>query len=99
MLANKKFNTLHVTCHMSLLNAIKSISQAKVLKTIEIGYEHLLKKARKKKPRIGLCGLNPHASEEGIFGQEEEKYLISSSIKSKQFRNRYCGANICRYNF
>ena len=81
MLANKKFNTLHVTCHMSLLNAIKSISQAKVLKTIEIGHRHLLKLGIKK-PRIGLCGLNPHASEEGIFGQEEEKHLTPAVLKA-----------------
>ena len=82
MLANKKFNTLHVTCHMSLLNAIQSISKEKVLETIKIGHKHLLKVGIKK-PRIGLCGLNPHASEEGIFGEEEEKYLAPAVLKAK----------------
>ena len=81
MLANKKFNTLHVTCHLSLLDAIKSISKDKVLKTIKIGHKHLLKIGIKK-PRIGLCGLNPHASEDGIFG-EEEKYLTPAVLKAQ----------------
>ena len=43
MLANKKFSTLHITCHMSLSNAIKTISKEKVLETIKIGHKHLLK--------------------------------------------------------
>ena len=52
-----------------------------VLKTIEIGHRHLLKLGIKK-PRIGLCGLNPHASEEGIFGQEEEKHLTPAVLNA-----------------
>ena len=68
---------------MSLLNAIKSISKDKVLKTIKIGHKHLLKIGIKK-PRIGLCGLNPHASEDGIFGEEEKKYLNPAILKAKE---------------
>ena len=83
MLANKKFSTLHVTCHMSLSDAIKTISTEKVLETIKIGHKHLLKFG-KTNPRLAICGLNPHASEDGIFGTEEKKYLSPAVLKAKQ---------------
>lgn len=83
MLANKKFSTLHITCHMSLSDAIKTISKEKVLETIKIGHKHLLKFG-KANPRLAICGLNPHASEDGIFGTEEKKYLSPAVLKAKQ---------------
>jgi len=83
MLANKKFSTLHVTCHMSLSDAIKTISTEKVLETIKIGHKHLLKFG-KTNPRLAICGLNPHASEDGIFGTEEKKYLSPAVLKAKR---------------
>ena len=83
MLANKKFSTLHVTCHMSLSDAIKTISTEKVLETIKIGHKHLLKFG-KTNTRLAICGLNPHASEDGIFGTEEKKYLSPAVLKAKQ---------------
>ncbi len=83
MLANKKFSTLHITCHMSLSNAIKTISKEKVLETIKIGHKHLLKLG-KINPRLAICGLNPHASEDGIFGKEEKKYLSPAVLEAKK---------------
>ncbi len=70
MLANKIFSTLHITCHKSLLEAIKLIKKEKIIEVINIGHEHMLK-VKKTEPRIAVCGLNPHAGENGIFGSEE----------------------------
>ena len=70
MLANKIFSTLHVTCHKSLKEAIKLITKEKIVEVINIGHKHMLK-VKKKEPRIAVCGLNPHAGENGIFGSEE----------------------------
>ena len=70
MLANKIFSTLHVTCHKSLLEAIKLIKKEKIIEVTNIGHEHMLK-VNKTEPRIAVCGLNPHAGENGIFGSEE----------------------------
>lgn len=36
-----------------------------------------------KKPRIAVCGLNPHASEDGLFGDEEEKQIIPAIKKAR----------------
>ncbi len=75
MLANKIFSTLHVTCHKSLKEAIKLITKEKILEVINIGYKHMLK-VKKTAPRIAVCGLNPHAGENGIFGTEEINEII-----------------------
>ena len=75
MLANKIFSTLHVTCHKSLLEAIKLITKEKIVEVINIGYKHMLK-INKTEPRIAVCGLNPHAGENGIFGSEEINEII-----------------------
>ena len=75
MLANKIFSTLHVTCHKSLLEAIKLITKEKIVEVINIGHKHM-RKINKTEPRIAVCGLNPHAGENGIFGSEEINEII-----------------------
>ena len=75
MLANKIFSTLHVTCHKSLKEAIKLIKKEKIVEAISIGHKHMLK-VHKTEPRIAVCGLNPHAGENGIFGTEEINEII-----------------------
>ena len=75
MLANKIFSTLHVTCHKSLIEAIKLIKKEKIVEVISIGHKHMLK-INKTEPRIAVCGLNPHAGENGIFGSEEINEII-----------------------
>ncbi len=80
MLANKRFSTLHVTCHKPLSEAINLIKKPKIIDVIKLGYEHMIKIGIKK-PKIAICGLNPHASENGIFGSEE-KYEIIPAINT-----------------
>ncbi len=75
MLSNKRFSTLHVTCHLSLKDAIETINKNKLLEVIRIGYEHMLKIGYKN-PKIGICGLNPHSGENGMFGDEEIKFFL-----------------------
>lgn len=82
MLANKKFSTLHVTCHKSLKEAITQIKYDKLIEALEIGYKHMIK-VNKTSPTIAVCGLNPHAGENGIFGSEEINEIIPA-IKTLQ---------------
>ncbi len=77
MLSNKRFSTLHITCHLSLKDAVKSITSRKFKEAVRIGYNHM-KKIGYDNPRIGVCGLNPHAGEGGIFGDEEIKFFVPS---------------------
>ena len=59
-----------VTTHVALKDVSKSLSSTNLLRLIKLANDFLLKD-RGKKPKIGVAGLNPHAGEAGIFGNEE----------------------------
>ena len=80
MLATPKLNVIHVTTHMGLIDAINNIEPNLVFRTIERG-RNILYKSLGKEPRIGVCAINPHAGEEGIFGNGEEEIKIEPAIK------------------
>jgi 4-hydroxythreonine-4-phosphate dehydrogenase len=63
-----------VTTHLPLKEVSKHLDKGKILKRIKLAHETLYK-LRDKKPRIGVAGLNPHAGEAGIFGDEEIKII------------------------
>ncbi len=61
---------VHHTAHLSLLQAIKNINKPDLVKTIEIAYKALIK-IHAPRTDIAVAGLNPHAGEQGLFGNEE----------------------------
>ena len=63
-----------VTTHLPLKDVSNHLDKQKILKRIKLAHETLYK-LRDKKPRIGVAGLNPHAGEAGIFGDEEIKII------------------------
>ncbi|MCF6148506.1 MAG: 4-hydroxythreonine-4-phosphate dehydrogenase PdxA [Candidatus Kuenenia sp.] len=69
-----------VTTHIALKEIPHSITVKNVLETITISNDYLKKYFNIKNPRIAVCGVNPHAGEEGIFGNEEEK-IIAPAVK------------------
>ena len=75
MLADGDFRVVHVSTHVSLLNAIKRVKKERVLKVIELANE-ALKRIDIAHPRIAVAGLNPHAGENGLFGTEEIDEII-----------------------
>jgi len=60
----------HVTLHVSVAQALRSITKERVLRTIE-AVIRALKKLGIPEPRIAVSGVNPHAGESGAFGREE----------------------------
>ena len=76
MLTAPGLRVIHVTVHMGLIAAIAKIEPGLVERTIARGRDTLLK-AGIADPRIGVCGINPHAGENGLFGcgEEEEKII------------------------
>ncbi|WP_020202184.1 MULTISPECIES: 4-hydroxythreonine-4-phosphate dehydrogenase PdxA [Cupriavidus] len=76
MLVAPNLRVIHVTTHIGLLHAIRKIDTGLVQRTIERGHETLVR-AGIAEPRIGVCGINPHAGENGLFGcgEEEEKII------------------------
>jgi 4-hydroxythreonine-4-phosphate dehydrogenase len=70
MLANDQLKTVLVTIHVSLRQAIEQVTQAAVLETLRITH-HSARLWGMPHPRIAVAGLNPHAGEGGLFGDEE----------------------------
>jgi 4-phospho-D-threonate 3-dehydrogenase / 4-phospho-D-erythronate 3-dehydrogenase len=72
----------HVTTHCSLRQAIDLISARRVLAHIRL-LDSAMKRLGVKRPRIAVGGLNPHAGENGLFGDEERKHIVPAIKKAK----------------
>ena len=86
MLATSKLRVALLTTHHSIRDIPSLITKSKLRKTIEIIYSDLKTKFKIKDPRILVTGLNPHAGENGEFGDEERKVILPviNEFKSKK---------------
>ncbi len=80
MLSTEKLKVIHVTTHIGLIDAVAKIEPALVERTIRRGYEALVR-AGKPNPKIGVCAINPHAGEGGLFGYGEEASKIEPGVR------------------
>ncbi|MBQ0944225.1 4-hydroxythreonine-4-phosphate dehydrogenase PdxA [Ideonella sp. 4Y16] len=80
MLANDELRVVLVTIHMALRRAIETLDTPGILETIVITHE-ALQRFGIAAPRIAVAGLNPHAGEGGLFGDEEIR-LITPAIEA-----------------
>jgi 4-hydroxythreonine-4-phosphate dehydrogenase len=85
MLSTPKLKVIHVTTHIGLIDAIAKIEPGLVERTITRAHDTLLH-AGNKNPRIGVCGINPHAGEHGLFGYGEEESKIEPAIRACRAR-------------
>lgn len=81
MLTTPKMRVLHVTAHIGLVDAIAKIEPGLVERTIARGRQ-ALEKVGIHNPRIGVCGINPHAGENGLFGYREEETKIQPAVET-----------------
>jgi 4-hydroxythreonine-4-phosphate dehydrogenase len=79
------FHLLPVTVHTALRNVSAELSRDRIVFK-GILFLQALKALGIARPRVAVCGLNPHASEEGMFGDEEDE-IIEPAIHSL---NREC---------
>jgi len=89
MLVAPKLRVIHVTTHIGLLDAIERIDAALVERVIARAHDTLIR-AGITRPRIGVCGINPHAGENGLFGRGEEATKIVPAVE----RSRALGRNV-----
>ena len=83
MFVSDKLWIMLATTHLPLKDVSRSLDKGKILKIIKLAHETLFK-LREKKPRIAVSGLNPHAGEAGIFGDEEEKIIKPAVEEAKK---------------
>lgn len=83
MLVSPKLRVIHVTTHIGLIDAIAKIEPGLVERVITRGHDVLVK-AGIANPKIGVCAINPHAGENGLFGHGEEAAKITPAIEACQ---------------
>lgn len=71
MLATEGLRVALATTHIPLAYVAKAITRERLTKVISILDQDLKKKFGIKNPKIYVCGLNPHAGEDGHLGREE----------------------------
>jgi 4-hydroxythreonine-4-phosphate dehydrogenase len=82
LLASEKLSTIHVSTHVSLAEAVKRASTARVLDTIMAGDAHF-RRMGVARPRIAVAGLNPHCGEGGLFGSEEAEQIEPAILRAR----------------
>jgi 4-hydroxythreonine-4-phosphate dehydrogenase len=83
LLVNDTFRVAHVSTHCSLREACERVKKPRILNVIRL-LNDTLKRLRITSPRIGVAGLNPHAGEHGLFGDEEIKEITPAIEEAKK---------------
>ena len=71
LLMGRELRVIHVTTHVALRRVPELVTRERVLRTIRLGHD-AMRRFGMAAPRIAVCGLNPHAGESGLFGDEEQ---------------------------
>ncbi|CAH2601265.1 putative D-threonate 4-phosphate dehydrogenase [Rhodovastum atsumiense] len=75
VLACPQFSVIHVSTHVALARAAESCRVERILETIRAGHAHM-QSAGFVRPRIAVAGLNPHCGENGLYGTEDDDYVV-----------------------
>jgi len=81
MLSAPKLRVVHVTTHVGLVDAVERIEPGLVERTIRRGAA-TLRQSGVARPRIAVCGINPHAGENGLFGRGEEEQKVTPAVQA-----------------
>jgi 4-hydroxythreonine-4-phosphate dehydrogenase len=83
MLTAPRLRVIHVTTHVGLIDAIQRITPERVHTVIKLAHQ-TLSRAGIERPRVGVCGINPHAGEHGLFGYGEEEKQVQPGVARAQ---------------
>ena len=73
-----------VTTHIPLKSVAAAITKEKIIAKVQMMYETLRMDFGLERPTIAVLGLNPHAGEEGMLGEEEEKIIRPAVVECKK---------------
>ena len=83
MLRTEALRVIHVSTHVSLREAIDRVSKERVLTVIHLAREALAK-VGVDEPKIAVAGLNPHAGENGLFGDEDAECIAPAIVEARE---------------
>jgi 4-hydroxythreonine-4-phosphate dehydrogenase len=82
MLVGRSLRVIHVTTHVSLRQACDLIRKERVLRVIRLA-DAALKQMGIDNPRIGVAGLNPHAGENRLLGDEDAAEIVPAIAEAR----------------
>lgn len=82
MLTSEKLTVTHVSTHVSITEAVKAVTTQRVVDVIRLTDQAL--RRLMPAPKIAVAGLNPHAGENGAFGDEELQSIIPAVNRARQ---------------
>ena len=75
LLMGRELRVIHVTTHVALRRVPDLVTRERVLRVVRLA-QRTRNGLGQPRPRIAVCGLNPHAGEDGLFGDEEKTDII-----------------------
>jgi 4-hydroxythreonine-4-phosphate dehydrogenase len=90
MLVAGKLRVCHVSTHVSLREAIEQVQPERIVSVLKIARAGL-QELGLADPYIAVAGLNPHAGEGGIFGDEESKFIAPAVAEARALGFRVTG--------
>lgn len=84
MMYGKKLSIVLVTIHIPISDVAPGITTDKIYDKIILTNKSLRERFGIKSPKIAVCGLNPHAGEDGLFGNEESEIIIPALEKARK---------------
>ena len=89
MILGGPFKILFVTTHVAIRDLPAALTPSRILGAIRLANFALQKYFKLSKPRIGVAALNPHAGENGLFGDEERRVIAPATQKAQK-----CGIQV-----
>lgn len=83
LLADEFLRVIHVSTHVPLRKACDLVKKARIIEVTEL-IDDACRQFGIAKPRIGIAGLNPHSSDNGLFGDEEALEITPAVEELKQ---------------
>lgn len=83
MFVSDHLRVILVTAHLPLMEIRNALTIGRVHDAIDLGHE-ACRRLGISRPRIAVCGLNPHAGESGILGDEEERIITPAILVAQQ---------------
>lgn len=80
MLTSLELTCSFVTVHVGYAEVPRLLSAERIMDVIELTVE-ALRRMRGHEPKLAICGLNPHAGENGLFGEREEERFIIPAVQ------------------
>lgn len=84
MMAGPRLKVVLTTIHIPLSQVTEQLSSREITRIINLTRDTLITRFGIKSPRLAVAGLNPHAGEEGMFGNEEADIILPAVTKARE---------------